>query len=67
MNCYSLLSLMLMLVQLWPCSPGMWNRSAQNSDQPFTAVQRVKRSWVWEPLFATEEQTSTVPVYVGQV
>lgn len=63
----ALLSLVLMLVQVWPCSLGMQNHSAQNRDQSFTAVRRVKRGWVWEPLFATEEQTSTVPVYVGQV
>ncbi|XP_074755392.1 cadherin-19 [Athene noctua] len=67
MNCSALLSLMLMLVQLWPCSPSMQNCSTQNTDQSFTAVQRVKRGWVWEPLFATEEQTSMVPVYVGQL
>ncbi|XP_026698760.1 cadherin-19 isoform X3 [Athene cunicularia] len=67
MNCSALLSLMLMLVQLWPCSPNMQNHSTQNTDQSFTAVHRVKRGWVWEPLFATEEQTSMVPVYVGQL
>uniref|UniRef100_A0A8D0FG55 Secreted protein n=1 Tax=Strix occidentalis caurina TaxID=311401 RepID=A0A8D0FG55_STROC len=66
MNCFALLSLMLMLVQLCPCSPSMQNCSTQNTDQSFTAVRRVKRGWVWEPLFATEEQTSVVPVYVGQ-
>ncbi|NWU69026.1 CAD19 protein, partial [Pterocles burchelli] len=67
MNCSAFLSLMLMLVQLWPCSLSTQNFSAQNTDQSLTAVQRVKRSWVWEPLFATEEQTSMVPVYVGQI
>uniref|UniRef100_A0A8B9NKJ2 Uncharacterized protein n=1 Tax=Accipiter nisus TaxID=211598 RepID=A0A8B9NKJ2_9AVES len=67
MNCSALLCLMLMLVQLWPCSSSTRTHSAQNTDQAFTAVRRVKRGWVWEPLFATEEQTSMVPVYVGQV
>ncbi|XP_010082059.1 PREDICTED: cadherin-19, partial [Pterocles gutturalis] len=68
MNCSAFLSFMLMLVQLWPCSPSTQNFSAQNMDQSLTAVRRVKRSWViWEPLFATEEQTSMVPVYVGQI
>ncbi|XP_074998261.1 cadherin-19 [Calonectris borealis] len=67
MNCSALLSLVLMLVQLWPCSPSTQNNSPQNTDQSFTAVRRVKRGWVWEPLFATEEQTSMVPVYVGQL
>ncbi|NWQ78594.1 CAD19 protein, partial [Columbina picui] len=67
MNWSALLSLMLMLVQLWPCSPSTQNCGTQNTDQPFTAVRRVKRAWVWEPLFATEEQTSVLPVYVGQL
>ncbi|XP_075272649.1 cadherin-19 isoform X2 [Opisthocomus hoazin] len=67
MNCSTLLSLVLMLVQLWPCSPSTQNHSSQNTDRSFTAVRRVKRGWVWEPLFATEEQTSILPVYVGQL
>ncbi|NXW10248.1 CAD19 protein, partial [Fregetta grallaria] len=67
MNCSAVLSLMLMLVQLWPCSPSTQNHSAQNAAQSFTAFRRVKRGWVWDPLFATEEQTSMVPVYVGQL
>ncbi|NWR71824.1 CAD19 protein, partial [Centropus unirufus] len=67
MNCSTFLSLMLMLVQLWPSSLSTVNHSAQNTDQPFTAVRRVKRGWVWEPLFVTEEQTSVMPVYVGQL
>ncbi|NWH63825.1 CAD19 protein, partial [Geococcyx californianus] len=67
MNCSTFLSLMLMLVQLWPCSLSIQNHSAQNTHQPFSAVRRVKRGWVWEPLFVTEEQTSMVPVYVGQL
>ncbi|NXJ65066.1 CAD19 protein, partial [Rostratula benghalensis] len=67
MNFSALLSLVLMLVQLWPCSLITQNCSTQNSYQAFTAVRRVKRGWVWEPLFATEEQTSMVPVYVGQL
>ncbi|NXW84088.1 CAD19 protein, partial [Alopecoenas beccarii] len=67
MNWSALLSLMLMLVQLWPCSPSTQNCSTQNTEQSFTAVRRAKRAWVWEPLFATEEQTSVVPVYVGQL
>ncbi|NXI36685.1 CAD19 protein, partial [Galbula dea] len=67
MDCSTLLSLMLLLGQPWPCSPSTQNLSAQNPDQPFRAVQRVKRAWVWEPLFVTEEQNSTVPVYVGQL
>lgn len=67
MNWSALLSLMLTVVQSWPCSPSTQNCGTQNTDQSFTAVRRVKRAWVWEPLFATEEQTSVVPVYVGQV
>ncbi|KAM9387716.1 cadherin-19-like [Phaethornis superciliosus] len=67
MNCSALVSLVLILVQLWPCSPSTQNHGTQNTDQSFKAVQRVKRGWVWEPLFATEEQTSEVPVYVGQL
>ncbi|NXP47842.1 CAD19 protein, partial [Heliornis fulica] len=67
MNCSALLSLTLMLMQLWPCSPSMQNHSTHNSEQSSVAVRRVKRGWVWEPLFATEEQTSIAPVYVGQL
>ncbi|XP_023777146.1 cadherin-19 isoform X2 [Cyanistes caeruleus] len=67
MNSSVLLCLMVMLVQLWPCSPSMQNSSAQNTVQPFTAARRVKRGWLWEPLFATEEQISPDPVYVGQL
>ncbi|XP_071593180.1 cadherin-19 isoform X1 [Heliangelus exortis] len=67
MNCSALVSLVLILVQLWPCSPSTQNCGAQNTDQSFKALQRVKRGWVWEPLFATEEQTSEVPVYIGQM
>ncbi|NXX89763.1 CAD19 protein, partial [Centropus bengalensis] len=67
MNCSTFLSLMLMLVQLWPSSLSTENQSAQNTDQPFTAVRRVKRGWVWEPLVVIEEQTSVMPVYVGQL
>uniref|UniRef100_A0A8B9FWT6 Cadherin 19 n=1 Tax=Amazona collaria TaxID=241587 RepID=A0A8B9FWT6_9PSIT len=67
MNFSELLSLTLMLVQLWPCSPSMQNHLPQNTHQPFTAVRRVRRGWMWAPLFATEEQTSVVPIYVGQL
>ncbi|NXT78629.1 CAD19 protein, partial [Zapornia atra] len=67
MNSSALLSLILMLVQLWPCSASTQNHNTHNTAQSFTAVQRVKRAWVWEPLFVTEEQTSMVPVYVGQL
>ncbi|NXG42232.1 CAD19 protein, partial [Psilopogon haemacephalus] len=67
MNCSTWLSLILVVVQLWPCSTSTQNDSIQNTDWTSTAVQRVKRSWVWEPLSVTEEQTSTVPVYVGQL
>ncbi|XP_040405743.1 cadherin-19 isoform X4 [Cygnus olor] len=67
MNCSTLLCLMLTVVQLWLCSPTTHNHSAQNTDQSFTTVRRVKRAWIWEPLFVTEEQTSRMPVYVGQL
>ncbi|XP_050564623.1 cadherin-19 isoform X3 [Cygnus atratus] len=67
MNCSTLLCLMLTVVQLWLCSPTTQNHSAQNTDQSFTTVRRVKRAWIWEPLFVTEEQTSRMPVYVGQL
>ncbi|XP_066848853.1 cadherin-19 isoform X4 [Anser cygnoides] len=67
MNCSTLLCLMLTVVQLWLCSPTTQNHSAQNTDQFFTTVRRVKRAWIWEPLFVTEEQTSRMPVYVGQL
>ncbi|NXE50445.1 CAD19 protein, partial [Casuarius casuarius] len=67
MNYYTLLCLVLMLVQLWPCTSSMQKQSTKTTDQSFTAVRRVKRGWVWEPLFATEEQTSTTPLYVGQL
>ncbi|XP_061850629.1 cadherin-19 [Colius striatus] len=67
MNCSTLLSLTLMLVQLSPCSPSTQNCSTQKTDQSLIAVRRMKRGWVWEPLFATEEQTSVVPLYIGQV
>ncbi|NWV76538.1 CAD19 protein, partial [Dasyornis broadbenti] len=67
MNFSALLHLMVMLVQLWPCSPSTQNSSIQNTVQSFTAARRVKRGWLWEPLFVTEEQISQHPVYVGQV
>ncbi|NXH23303.1 CAD19 protein, partial [Bucco capensis] len=67
MNCFTLLSLMLVLVQPWPCSSSTQTRSAQKTDESFRAVGRVKRGWVWEPLFVTEEQNLTVPLYVGQL
>ncbi|NXF97423.1 CADH7 protein, partial [Eubucco bourcierii] len=67
MNCSTWLSLILVLVQPWPCSAGVRNDSTQNTDRSSMAVQRVKRGWVWEPLSVTEEQTSTVPLYVGQL
>ncbi|NWV43322.1 CAD19 protein, partial [Grantiella picta] len=67
MNFSALLHLMVMLVQLWPCSPSALNSSIQNTVQSFTAAQRVKRGWLWEPIFVTEEQISRDPVYIGQV
>ncbi|NXF25043.1 CAD19 protein, partial [Rhodinocichla rosea] len=67
MNSSVLLCLMVMLVQLWPCSPSTENSSVQNTVQSFTPVRRVKRGWLWEPLFATEEQISPDPVYIGQL
>ncbi|NXH96028.1 CAD19 protein, partial [Pachycephala philippinensis] len=62
-----LLRLMVILVQLWPCSPSPQNSSAQNTVQSFTAVRRVKRGWLGQPLFVTEEQVSLGLVYVGQL
>lgn len=62
-----LLRLMVMLVQLWPCFPSRQNSRAQDTVQSFTEVRRVKRGWLWEPFFVTEEQISPHPVYIGQV
>ncbi|KAJ7422486.1 hypothetical protein WISP_37697 [Willisornis vidua] len=45
----------------------MQSHSAENTDESFTAVRRVKRGWLWEPFFATEEQISPGPVYIGQL
>ncbi|NXD29684.1 CAD19 protein, partial [Spelaeornis formosus] len=67
MNSSVLLCLMMMVVQLWPCSPSMQNSSVQNTAQSFTPFRRVKRSWLWEPFFVTEEQITLDPVYIGQV
>ncbi|XP_066184598.1 cadherin-19 isoform X2 [Sylvia atricapilla] len=67
MNSSVLLRLMVMMVQLWPCSPSRQNSRAQDAVQSFTAARRVKRGWLWEPLFATEEQISPHPVYIGQL
>uniref|UniRef100_A0A8C3TMQ7 Cadherin 19 n=1 Tax=Catharus ustulatus TaxID=91951 RepID=A0A8C3TMQ7_CATUS len=67
MNSSVLLHLMVMLVQLWPYSPSTQSSSAQNTVQSFTAVRRVKRGWLWEPLFATEEQITPNPMYIGQL
>ncbi|NXU48710.1 CAD19 protein, partial [Turnix velox] len=67
MNFSALLCHVLVLLQLCPCFLSIKISCARNTDHSFTAVQRVKRDWVWEPLFATEEQTSTEPVYVGQL
>ncbi|NXY30600.1 CAD19 protein, partial [Pomatorhinus ruficollis] len=67
MNSSVLLCLMVMLVQLCPCSPSTQNSRAQDTVQSFTGARRVKRGWLWEPLFATEEQISPHPVYIGQL
>lgn len=67
MNFSAFLRLVVILVQFWPCSLSPQNSSAQNAVQSFTAVRRVKRGWLWEPLFVTEEQISLDPVYIGQV
>ncbi|NWW66036.1 CAD19 protein, partial [Ifrita kowaldi] len=67
MNFYAFLHLMVILVQLWPCSLSLQNSSAQNTVQSSTAVRRVKRGWLWEPLFVTEEQISLEPLYIGQL
>ncbi|NXU42542.1 CAD19 protein, partial [Drymodes brunneopygia] len=67
MNFSAWLHLVVVLVQVWPCSPSTQNSSAQNTAQSFTAVRRVKRGWLWEPLFVTEEQISPNPVYIGQL
>ncbi|OXB76507.1 UNVERIFIED_CONTAM: hypothetical protein H355_004876 [Colinus virginianus] len=67
MNCSTYLSLVLALVQLQPCSPTMQNYSTQKTDKSFRTIPRVKRDWIWEPLFVTEEETSTMPMYVGQL
>ncbi|XP_065608005.1 cadherin-19 isoform X1 [Cyrtonyx montezumae] len=67
MNCSTYLSLVLALVQLQPCSPTMQNYSAQKTDKSFRTIPRLKRDWVWEPLFVTEEETSMMPMYVGQL
>ncbi|NWV70732.1 CAD19 protein, partial [Malurus elegans] len=67
MNFSAWLHLMVMLVQLWPCSSSTLNSSIQNTVQSFTAARRVKRAWLWEPLFVTEEQISLDIVYVGQL
>ncbi|NWT80567.1 CAD19 protein, partial [Lanius ludovicianus] len=67
MNFFIFLHLMVILVQLWPCSLSLQSSSAQNTVQSFTAVRRVKRGWLWEPLFVTEEQISLDPVYIGQL
>ncbi|XP_068860468.1 cadherin-19 isoform X2 [Aphelocoma coerulescens] len=67
MNFSAFLRLMVILVQLWPCSLSVRNSSAQNTDQSFTTVRRVKRGWLWEPFFVTEEQISLDPVYIGQL
>ncbi|XP_066040253.1 cadherin-19-like isoform X2 [Chamaea fasciata] len=67
MNSSVLLHLMVMLVQLWPCSPSRQNSRAQDTVQSFIAARRVKRGWLWEPLFATEEHISPHPVYIGQL
>ncbi|XP_064006361.1 cadherin-19-like isoform X2 [Pogoniulus pusillus] len=66
MNCSTWLSLILVLVQPWPCSTSPRNSGTPNTEQPVTALRRVKRGWVWEPLYVTEEQTAT-EVYVGQL
>ncbi|XP_051466368.1 cadherin-7-like isoform X3 [Apus apus] len=66
MNRSAFLSFTLVLVQLWLSSPSMHDCSIENTDQSFTAVRRVKRGWVWEPLSVTEEQTSEKPEYIGQ-
>ncbi|XP_042695902.1 cadherin-19 isoform X3 [Centrocercus urophasianus] len=67
MNCSTFPSLVLALVLLQFCSPTTQNFRAQNTDQSYTVIQRVKRDWIWEPLFVTEEETSTMPMYVGQL
>uniref|UniRef100_A0A8C3FUJ5 Uncharacterized protein n=1 Tax=Chrysemys picta bellii TaxID=8478 RepID=A0A8C3FUJ5_CHRPI len=67
MNCYTWLSLLLTLGQLWPCLPSMQNHNIQKMNQPFATLQRVKRGWVWSQFFVLEEQILTEPLSVGQV
>ncbi|NWY05043.1 CAD19 protein, partial [Nothoprocta ornata] len=67
MNYYTLPSLVLILAQLWPCAPEMQRKNIKSADQSFTAFRRVKRGWIWEPLFVTEEQITKMPLYVGQL
>ncbi|XP_065441265.1 cadherin-19 isoform X1 [Chrysemys picta bellii] len=67
MNCYTWLSLLLTLGQLWPCLPSMQNHNIQKMNQPFATLQRVKRGWVWSQFFVLEEQILTEPLSVGQL
>ncbi|TFK08827.1 3-ketoacyl-CoA thiolase, mitochondrial [Platysternon megacephalum] len=67
MNCYTCLSLLLTLGQLWPCLPSMQNHNTHKMNQPFATLQRVKRGWVWSQFFVLEEQILTEPLSVGQL
>ncbi|XP_075777146.1 cadherin-19 isoform X2 [Pelodiscus sinensis] len=67
MNCYTWLSLLLTLGQLWPCFSRLQNRNTHKMNRPFAAAQRVKRAWLWSQFFVLEEQTLTEPLYVGQL
>lgn len=41
--------------------------SPQSDPDPWDALNRHKRSWVWNQFFVLEEYTGNEPLYVGKV
>lgn len=66
-----------LLALLFPLlSPGCWGlhpgsgdleKSPHSDPDPWDALHRHKRSWVWNQFFVLEEYTGNEPLYVGKV
>ncbi|XP_074843610.1 cadherin-19-like [Carettochelys insculpta] len=67
MNCCTWLSFLLTLGELWPCLSSLQDHNTHHINQSFATPERVKRGWIWSHFFVLEEQTSTEPLYVGQL
>lgn len=48
-------------------SSGDLEKSPHSDPDPWEALHRHKRSWVWNQFFVLEEYTGNEPLYVGKV